>query len=260
MSDFSAFGLQRRTAIVTGGSGGIGRACARAFAKAGADVVIASVPPEDIPPAVEEVEALGARALGVTVDVSNAGQVEDMVKQSMARFGLIDILVNVAGGSYSRSPYTPRFTKAPLLDLSEEDFMGAFEVNVKGTFLCAKAVVPIMKAQGKGVIINIGSSAGRGGPTRPEMAAYASAKAAVMNLTINMAHQWGPQIRVNCIAPGVISTPRSGEDTRDLKEAAARIAVGRTGTADEIGEVALFLASDRASFVNGAIIDVHGGK
>jgi 3-oxoacyl-[acyl-carrier protein] reductase len=259
MNDFSASSLHGKTAIITGGSGGIGRACARAFARAGADVVIASVPPEDIPPAVEELEALGARALGVTVDVSNAAQVADMVKKTMGRFGRIDILVNVAGGSYSRSPYTPRFNKAALLDLSEEDFMGAFEVNVKGTFLCAKAVAPVMKAQGKGVIINIGSSAGRGGPARPELAAYASAKAAVMNLTINMAHQWGPEIRVNCIAPGVISTPRSG-DMRDLKEAAARIAVGRTGTADEIGEVALFLASDGASFVNGAIVDVHGGK
>jgi 3-oxoacyl-[acyl-carrier protein] reductase len=81
-----------------------------------------------------------------------------------------------------------------------------------------------------------------------------------MNLTINMAHQWGPQIRVNCIAPGVISTPRSGEASRDLKEVAERIAVGRPGTADEIGAVALFLASDGASFINGAIIDVHGGK
>jgi NAD(P)-dependent dehydrogenase (short-subunit alcohol dehydrogenase family) len=252
--------LRGKTAIVTGGSGGIGRACARAFAQAGADVVIASVPPEDILPAVGEVEALGARALGVTVDVSNADQVADMVKRTMARFRRIDVLVNVAGGSYSRSSYTPRFARAPLLELSEEDFMGAFEVNVKGTFLCAKAVVPIMKAQGKGVIVNIGSSAGRGRPARPELAAYAAAKAAVMNLTINMAHQWGPEIRVNCIAPGVIGTPRPGESRPDFEKAAARIAVGRTGTADEIGRVALFVASDGASFVNGAIVDVHGGE
>ena len=260
MSDFSAFSLDGRTAIVTGGSGGIGRGCARAFARAGANIVIASVPPEEIPPAVEEVEALGVRALGVPVDVSNAGHVVNMVERSIERFGRIDILVNVAGGSYSRSPYTPRFTRAPLLDLSEEDFMGAFEVNVKGTFLCAKAVVPIMKAQGKGVIINIGSSAGRGAPTRPEMAAYACAKAAVMNLTVNMAHQWGPEIRVNCIAPGIIGTPRSGGERPELTGAEARIAVGRTGKADYIGHVALFLASDGAAFVNGAIIDVHGGS
>ncbi len=258
-ADFSAFSLAGKTAIVTGGSGGIGRGCARAFARAGANVVIASVPPEEIPPAVMEVEALGVGALGVTVDVSNGAQVAEMVKRSMERFGRIDILVNVAGGSYSRSPYTPQFARAPLLELSDEDFMGAFEVNVKGTFLSAKAVVPIMKAQGKGVIVNIGSSAGRGAPTRPEMAAYAAAKAAVMNLTINMAHQWGPEIRVNCIAPGVIDTPRPGMDRADVRAAAARIALGRTGTPDDIGHVALFLASDGAAFVNGAIIEVHGG-
>jgi NAD(P)-dependent dehydrogenase (short-subunit alcohol dehydrogenase family) len=260
MSDLSVFTLEGKTAIVTGGSGGIGRGCARAFARAGANVVIASVPPEDIPTAVAEVENLGARALGVFVDVSNASQIAHMVAQTMDRFGRIDILVNVAGGSYSRSPYTPRFSRAPLAELGEEDFMGAFEVNVKGTFLCAKAVVPTMKTQGKGVIITIGSGAGRGSPTRPEMSAYAAAKAAVMNLTINMAHQWAPEIRVNCIAPGIISTPRPGADLSDFREAAARIALGRAGTADEIGNVALFLASDAASYVNGAIIDVHGGK
>jgi NAD(P)-dependent dehydrogenase (short-subunit alcohol dehydrogenase family) len=91
------------------------------------------------------------------------------------------------------------------------------------------------------------------------MAAYAAAKAAVMSLTVNMAHQWGPEIRVNCIAPGVINTPRVGTDTRDFGSAAKRIAVGRVGVADDIGGVALFLASDAASFVNGTIIQAHGG-
>lgn len=262
MTDFSAFSLAGRTAIITGGSGGIGRGCARAFAKAGANVVIASVPPEEIPPAVAEVEALGVGALGVVVDVSNGAQVAEMVKRSMERFGRIDILVNVAGGSYSRTPYAPQFGRAPLLELSEEDFMGAFEVNVKGTFLCAKAVVPIMKARGKGVIVNIsGGGAAGGAPIGRDMAAYASAKAAVLNLTVNMAHQWGPEVRVNCIAPGLINTPRVGGDrTRaDLENAAKRVAVGRVGTADDVGPVAVFLASEAAAFVNGAIIAVHGG-
>ncbi len=259
MTDFSRFSLEGQTAIITGGSGGIGRGCARAFAKAGANLVIASVPPEEIPPAIAEVEALGVQAIGVTVDVSNAAQVSEMVKQSMQRFGRIDILANVAGGSYSRSDYTPKFTRGPLLELSEADFMGAFEVNVKGAYLCAKAIVPIMKSQGKGVIINIGSTAGLGNPTSHDMAAYAAAKAAVMSLTVNMAHQWGPEIRVNCIAPGVINTPRVGTDTRDFGSAAKRIAVGRVGVADDIGGVALFLASDAASFVNGTIIQAHGG-
>lgn len=262
MTDFSRFSLEGRTAIVTGGGGGIGRGCARAFAQAGANVVIASVPPEEIPPAVEEIEALGGRALGVAVDVSKSDQVADMVKQSMDRFGRIDILANVAGGSFSRSPYTTQFTKAPLLDMSEEDFMGVFEVNVKSAFLCSKAVVPIMKKQGKGVIINIGSGAGRGNPTQSQdMAAYAAAKAAVINLTVNMAHQWGPEVRVNCIAPGLINTLRVGGGRTDFLESAARrVAVGRVGVADDIGGVALFLASEASGFVNGAILDAHGGS
>lgn len=260
MSDLPAFSLQGKTAIITGGSGGIGRGCARVFARAGANIVIASVPPEDIPPAVAEIETLGAAALGVVADVSNASQVAQMVAETKRRFGGVDVLVNVAGGSYSRSPYTPRFARAPLIELSEEDFMGAFEVNVKGTFLCSKAVVPLMKAQGKGVIINIGSGAARGGPTRPEMSAYAAAKAAVMNLTVNMAHQWAPEIRVNCIAPGIVSVPRLAGERFDDAAAAARIALQRAGTPDDIGNVALFLASDASAFITGAVIDVDGGK
>ncbi|HEX9879643.1 MAG TPA: glucose 1-dehydrogenase [Candidatus Binatia bacterium] len=261
MADLTRFSLEGLTAIVTGGGGGIGRGCARAFARAGANVVIASVPPEEIPPAVAEVEEVGGQALGVAVDVSKSDQVAEMVKRSMERFGRIDILANVAGGSFSRSSYTAQFQRAPLAELSEEDFMGVFEINVKSTFLCSKAVYPIMKARGKGVIINIGSSAGRGNPTMSaEMGAYAAAKAAVINLTVNMAHQWGPEVRVNCIAPGLINTPRVGYDRPDLEGATKRIAVGRVGHADDIGGVALFLASEAAGFVNGAILDVHGGS
>jgi len=261
--DLSRFSLEGRTAIITGGSGGIGRACASAFAKAGANVVIASLPPDSIPPVVQEVEALGAAGLGLTVDVSNADQVKSMVDQTFAKFGRVDILVNVAGGSYSRNPYVPSFKRAPLLDLAPEDFMMAYEINTKSAFLCAKSVVPAMKAYGKGNIINIGSISGRGTKKeRADMAAYGCAKAAVMNLTLHMAHQWGPEVRVNCIAPGIIDTPRpQGTNRQELSsEAIKRIALGRAGRADEVASVALFLASDAASFVSGAIVDVNGGE
>jgi 7-alpha-hydroxysteroid dehydrogenase len=261
--NLSRFSLEGRTAIITGGSGGIGRACASAFAKAGANVVIASLPPDSIPPVVQEVEALGAAGLGLTVDVSNAEQVKSMVDQTLAKFGRVDILVNVAGGSYSRNPYMPSFKRAPLLDLAPEDFMMAYEINTKSAFLCAKSVVPAMKAYGKGNIINIGSISGRGTKKeRADMAAYGSAKAGVMNLTLHMAHQWGPEIRVNCIAPGIIDTPRpQGTNRQELSsEAVKKIALGRAGRADEVASVALFLASDAASFVSGAIVDVNGGE
>jgi NAD(P)-dependent dehydrogenase (short-subunit alcohol dehydrogenase family) len=261
--DLSRFSLEGRTAIITGGSGGIGRACAFAFAKAGANVVIASLPPDSIPPVVEEVEAVGVKGLGLAIDVSDADQVKSMLDQTVAKFGRVDVLVNVAGGSYSRNPYMPSFKRAPLLDLSPEDFMSTYAVNTKSAFLCAKAVVPSMKLHGKGSIINIGSISGRGTKKeRADMAAYGSAKAAVMNLTLHMAHQWGPEVRVNCIAPGIIDTPRpQGIQRQELSsEATQRIALGRAGRADEVASVALFLASDAASFVSGAIIDVNGGE
>ena len=261
--DLSRFSLAGRSAIITGGSGGIGRACAVAFAKAGANVVIASLPPDSIPPVVEEVEALGVKGFGLAVDVCDAGQVESMVEQTLAKFQRVDVLVNVAGGSYSRNPFMPAFKRAALLDLAPDDFMKAYEVNTKSAFLCAKAVVPAMKRQGKGSIINIGSISGRGTKKeRADMAAYGSSKAAVMNLTIHMAHQWGPEVRVNCIAPGIIDTPRpAGTNRQEMSlDAAKKIALGRAGTADEVASVALFLASDAASFVSGSIIDVNGGE
>jgi NAD(P)-dependent dehydrogenase (short-subunit alcohol dehydrogenase family) len=134
---------------------------------------------------------------------------------------------------------------------------------VKSVFLCAKAVVPHMKALGRGAIVNTGSSAGltsrvgRGA----DLAAYGAAKAAVHALTTRMAHQWGPEVRVNCIAPGTIDTPRPAGTVRpEMADAADRIAVGRVGQADDIGGVALFLASDAASFVNGQTLLVNGGE
>jgi NAD(P)-dependent dehydrogenase (short-subunit alcohol dehydrogenase family) len=186
-----------------------------------------------------------------------------MVQQTLAKFGCIDVLVNVAGGSYSRNPFMPSFKRAPLLELAPEDFMKAYEVNTKSAFLCAKAVAPVMKSAGKGSIVNIGSISGRGTKKeRADMAAYGAAKAAVMNLTIHMAQHWGPEIRVNAIAPGIIDTPRpQGTNRQEMNaEAVKKIALGRPGTADEVASVALFLASDAASFVSGAIIDVNGGE
>lgn len=263
MIDLSRFSLDGRTAIITGGSGGIGRACAVAFAKAGANIVIASLPPESIPPVVQEIESIGVKGLGLAVDVSDEAQVKSLADQTLAKFGRIDTLINVAGGSYSRNPHMPAFNRAPLLDLAPEDFMTAYAVNTKSAFLCAKAVAPAMKARGKGSIVNIGSISGRGTKKeRADMAAYGAAKAAVMNLSIHMAQHWGPEIRVNAIAPGIIDTPRPAGSTRqdDWAQVLKKIALGRAGAADEVASVALFLASDAASFVSGAIIDVNGGE
>jgi 3-oxoacyl-[acyl-carrier protein] reductase len=261
--DFSRFSLEGRVAIVTGGSGGIGSASARAFADAGANVVIVSVPADSIPPVVAEIETRGVQALGIAANVANAEEVERMVAQVMERFGRIDILMNVAGGTFARNPDMPQYQRAALLDMGEDDFMTTFESNVKTGFLCAKGVVPHMKAAGKGVIINIGSSSGfpnPGGRTG-DLTAYGAAKAAVHQMTLRMAQQWGPEIRAVCIAPGVINTPRPAGYVRpEMADAIERIAVGRLGVAEDIAGVAGFLASDAASFVNGVTVLVNGGE
>lgn len=259
--DLSRFSLEGRTAIVTGGTGGIGLGTAKAMALAGANIAIAGVPPEQLPGAVAEVKALGVDAIGIKCDVSNKAEVADMVAQTAKHFGRIDILANVAGGSYSRNPYTGEFKRHPLLEVSEEDFMGAFEVNVKGTMLCAQAVVPHMRKVGKGAIINIGSSSGL--DTKPAgaiYAAYGSAKAAVHRLTVYMAYEWAPQVRVNCIAPGLIDTPRpAGESRPNMVDGASRLPVGRVGGPDDIASLAVFLASDASSFITGDLIPATGG-
>ena len=260
--DFSRFSLEGRTVIITGGSGGIGMGCARAFADVGANVVIVGVPAQSIGPAVAEIEARGVQALGVVANVAKVNDVDLMVKQTLDRFKRIDVLVNVAGGTYSRNPEMPQFSRSPLLELDERDFLTTFEANVKTAFLCAKAVVPHMRALGKGAIINTGSMAGlqvRLGAG--DLATYGAAKAAVHALTARMAAQWGPEVRVNCIAPGTIDTPRPEGTVRpEMAEAPKRIPVGRVGKADDIGGVAVFLASDAAAFVNGQTLPVTGGE
>jgi 3-oxoacyl-[acyl-carrier protein] reductase len=261
--DFSRFSLEGRVAIVTGGSGGIGSASARAFADAGAHVAIVSVPAESIPPVVADIETRGVQALGITANVANADEVERMVAQVMEHFGRIDILMNVAGGTFARNPDMPQYQRGALLDMDEHDFMTTFESNVKTGFLCAKAVVPHMKAAGSGVIINIGSTSGFPSPgsRTGDLTAYGAAKAAVHQMTVRMAQQWGPEIRVVCIAPGVINTPRPAGYVRpEMADAAQRIAVGRLGVAEDIAGVAGFLASDAASFVNGVTVPVTGGE
>jgi NAD(P)-dependent dehydrogenase (short-subunit alcohol dehydrogenase family) len=260
--DVSQFGLEGRTVIITGGSGGIGRGCVRVFAQAAANVVVASLPGESIPPVVAEAEGLGAQALGLAVDVTDEAQVDRLVQQTLERFGRVDVLLNIAGGSASRNLEMPQFRRGALVNLEPADFLAAYAVNVESAFLCSRAVVPQMKARGKGAIVNIGSMSGLAGyKQRAEYSAYGAAKAALHRLTEYMAHQWAPEVRVNCIAPGTIDTPRPPGVVRpDLAGAAERIDVGRVGTAEDIANVALFLASDAAAFVNAVVIPVHGGE
>ncbi len=257
------FDLTDRVAIVSGGSQGLGKATSLALARAGADVVVVARRPEEVTvgrsrphdpvePVVEEVQRLGRRSLGITADVRDGEEVETMVSQAMDAFGKIDILVNVVGGSWGET-----FRAGPLLELTPNDILEAYVVNVLTMFQCSIAVAPIMKRQGKGVIVNIASEAGRA--ASPGQAAYGAAKAAVINMSMSMAAEWGPEVRVNSIAIGGLETPHRPMWDAQRQESLGRSVMGRVGTPEEHAGTVVWLASDYAGYITGAVIDAHGG-
>lgn len=263
----AGFDLTDRVAVVTGGAQGIGKATALTLAEAGADVVVVARLPEDVTtgkprpheavePVVEAVRALGRRSLGITADVRDEEQVADVFSQVMEAYGRIDILVNVVGGSWGET-----FRSGPLLELTPHDLIEGYVLNVVTMFSCATAVVPVMKRQGKGVIVNIASGAGRG--ASPGQAAYGAAKAAVINMSMSMAAEWGPEIRVNSIAIGAIDSPHRPTWAGDAPSGPgpeARTALRRLGTQEEVAGIVAWLASDNAGYVTGSVIDAHGGR
>ena len=259
----TSFDLTDRVAIVSGGSQGLGKATSLALAKAGANVVVVarrpegvtvgrSRPHEPVDPVVAEVERLGRRSMGITADVRDEEQVETMVAQTMDAFGKIDILVNVVGGSWGET-----FRAGPLLDLTPNDLLEAYRVNVLTMFQCSAAVVPIMKRQDKGVIVNIASEAGRG--ASPGQAAYGAAKAAVINMSMSMAAEWAPEVRVNSIAIGGLETPHRPMWDADRQATLSRSMLGRIGTPEEHAGTVVWLVSDYAGYITGTVIDAHGG-
>ncbi len=249
--------LNGRVAIVTGGSLGIGLAITLSLASRGADVVIAARNPGRMEAAAGQVRALGRRAIGVATEVTDSAQVRNLVDRTLAEFGRIDILVNNAGGSNGAN-----YKRGSLLETEERDFDASIAANLKSVWLCGKAAAPVMQRQGKGAIVNIGSVAGdpsRG--TRVGFGVYSAAKVGVINLTHCMAAEWGPEIRVNCVVPGLIATARvMGSNTPESEAAMLRtIARGRAGRPEDIAKAVTYLASDDADYVSGAILFVDGG-
>jgi NAD(P)-dependent dehydrogenase (short-subunit alcohol dehydrogenase family) len=248
--------LEHRVAIVTGGGEGIGRKIAVEFAKAGANVVVASRTLAKLENVAEEIRVLGRRSLAVATDVSLVEQINNLVKQTIDEFGRIDILVNNAGA----------IRRAPLLEITEEDWDAVLDVNLKGVFFCSQAVAKYMMEQRYGKIINISSISGRGGGSL-EWAHYCTSKAGVIMLTKSFAQKLGPYgVNVNAIAPGPTDTdmPKKGRTYEQLlewrKNAAGRALMGRIGTTQDIANLALFLASDDLSFICGATIAIDGGR
>jgi len=241
--------LLDRIAIVTGSGQGIGRGVAMCFARAGANVVVADQASERIAPVVAEIEGCGVQALGIPTDVRRADDIRRMVQQTTGRFGQIDILVNNAGVVVVK----------PMVEQTEADWDHVLDVNLKGVFLCCHQVVPEMIARKHGAIVNIASIAAFH-VTVPHVP-YASSKAGVVALTRDLAYEVARYgIRVNAIAPGPIQTPMSQMVSAEQRQAMTRnIPLGRIGQPEDIGQAAVFLASDAASFITGATLPVSGG-
>ncbi|HWC28950.1 MAG TPA: SDR family oxidoreductase [Dehalococcoidia bacterium] len=255
----ASFDLTDRVAIVTGGSDGIGKGIALGMAEAGAHIVVAARRQDRIDATVAQLQGMGRRSLGVPTDVSQPEQVENLIDATMKEFGRIDILVNNAGSSWGSN-----FKRGTLLELDASDFDGAFGTNVKSQFLCGRAAVPIMQQQATGgAIINMSSVAGQLNLTpSPTMGLYSATKAAILSFTRTMAAEWAPKVRVNALMPGLIQTDRTRNDPNRKAtddELAANIGLARVGMPSDVAGAAVFLASDAASWITGAAIQIDGG-
>jgi NAD(P)-dependent dehydrogenase (short-subunit alcohol dehydrogenase family) len=247
--------LRDRVALITGGTSGIGRATALLFAQEGAKVVITGRDEARGREVVAEVEVAGGTILFVRCDVRLADQCRRAVEETMRTFGQLDILFNNAGVFYPNT----------AIECSEEEWDLTVDICLKGTFLMSKYTLPIMIAQGSGAIVNNASGWGLVGGD--EAAAYCAAKGGVVLLTKAMAVDHSRQgIRVNCVCPGDVDTPMLVEDAQkrgmawtDYLASAADRPMGRIGQPEEIARAVLFLASEDASFVTGAILAVDGG-
>ncbi len=244
--------LEGQVAIVTGGGTGIGRGIALEFAKAGADVVVASRRLSVLEEVAEEVTALGRRSLAIQTDISRKNDVDNLTQRVMDEFGGIDILVNNA----------VLFTGTPVIEISEDDWDKTFDVNLKGYYLCSQAVGRGMVERKKGNIINVASTAGfRVGLTNSSI--YSIAKAGVIMLSRGLARELASyNVRVNTIAPGPVRVERSQNlwsNPERLKQEEARMPLGRMGEPSDIGSVAVFLASEASSYMTGSTIVVDGG-
>lgn len=242
--------LEGKVALVTGASRGIGRATALALAKAGADVVVNYAgSTEKANEVVEEIKSLGREAISYQCNVSDSDAVQTMVKDTIAKFGKLDILVNNAGITRDNL----------LMRMKENEWDDVIDTNLKGVFLCTKAVTRQMMKQRSGRIINLASIVGVIG--NPGQANYVAAKAGVIGLTKSTARELASRgITVNAVAPGFITTDMTDQLTDEQKEAMLQqIPLAAFGQASDIASTVLFLASDDANYITGQTIHVDGG-
>jgi len=242
--------LEGKVAIITGAGSGIGRETALLFAREGAKVVVADYAPEAGEETVRQIRQSGGEAIFIKTDVSKASDAENMVRETIAKYGRLDILHNNAG----------ILGKVAFVgDASEEDWNRVMSVTLKGAFLCSKYAVREMIGGGGGVIINTASAMGLVG--LPGNAAYSAAKGGIIQFTKTMALEYASSnIRVNCICAGWIDTPMNEElGEQIVKWTLRETPMGRWGRPEEIAQAALYLASDESSFVTGTTLVVDGG-
>ncbi len=247
------FSLTGRVAVVTGASSGLGRSFAAALAGAGARVVLAARRQEQLLQLAQGIEADGGEALAAACDVSQEADVEQLVGDTLERFGRIDVLVNNAG-----------ITRVvPVERDTAEGFEQVMDINLRGVFLCCQRVGRVMLENSTGSIINVASVFGLVAAGQIPQASYAASKGAVVSMTREIAAQWARRgVRVNAIAPGWFESEMTGDmfqDKRSMSWLRARTPMGRAGRHEELVGALVFLASDASSFVTGQTLAVDGG-
>jgi len=258
--------FEGKTAIITGSAQGIGRAVALEFAERGANLLLADIQSAKVESVAAEIRASGSKATATAVDVTDLNSVASMVELALSEFEQVDILVNDAGGSGTEGVLR-------IEEVSEDRWDAQVDLNLKGAFLCCKAIVPHMRRRGSGRIVNLSSSNAKGhfGPlnTSGIRLPYAAAKAGIIGLTAQLARDLGRSgIYVNCVLPGFILTEegarvrgRYEELQRASQEAMAEaVPLGRPGRAEEVAKAVAFMASDDASYITGTVLDVTGGR
>ena len=243
--------LEGKTAVVIGGTSGIGRALSLGLAEAGADVIASARRKEQLEETANEIEARGRRTLRVPSDVSDRASLEGLLRQTLEHFGKADILINCAG----------KIKRAPTLDFPEDEWQSILDTNLTGTLRACQIFGRHMLQRGYGRIINIASL--NSFVALSEVAAYAASKAAVASLTRSLAVEWSRHgVLVNAIAPGVFRTALNAQlldSTPRGKELLMRTPMGRFGKTEEVVGAAIYLASDAASYVTGQVLVVDGG-
>lgn len=241
--------LKDKVALITGGARGIGKAIALLFAREGSDIVVGDVNMEEAAKTVQEIEALGRKALALSLDVTDYAKVTEALNKILDKFDKVDILVNNAGITKDRL----------LLRMSEPDWDAVLNVNLKGTFNCTRAVSRLMIKQRYGKIINIASIIGIIG--NAGQANYSASKAGIIALTKTAAKELGSRnINVNAVAPGFIQTEMTARLPEDLKQKMlGAIPLGKLGIPGDVACACLFLASEESNYITGQTIVVDGG-